>query len=457
MTLQFVLLLVSSSLCYNYYDYYDDQFDKTDLQYVSHETLTVILGSSFTVNCRGGDSSESLLYHNEVIFTGERKYNENTTSYFISTARENHTGTWTCGDYNTRLAVIPGLDRTAIILGSRVVVGEGTVVTVTEGDVLQPVCVTASLSLSSLSEREPSHWRLGGQILNQTEVMVRLDEEGREHVILSMEAIEARREESQLEVECSLQGAVSSLVVVVEYPPQFTISRQPNFGTPIVTQSSVSLLCSVDSQPASDVFWERDGVVVSTSEQLSLAEVTVADQGWYQCNANHKLGNYSSVGYYLAIKEPEDINMSLPCLSSEQPSVMTPQHNISTTRGHNVTIYSKYCSALPVTATIWSGPNVLIRQGETRGRFRTAVVARETETCTTVSLVIGDVTDSDTGQYLLVVSSEAGAGQGLAWLEVRPGEERVVATSGGGELPQHCDTLSILLVVTLLLPSTCYQ
>ena len=59
--------------------------------------------------------------------------------------------------------------------------------------------------------------------------------------------------------------------------------------------------------------------------------------------------------------------------------------------------------------------------------------------------------------YLLVVSSEAGAGQGLAWLEVRPGEERVVAPSGGGELPQHCDTLSILLVVTLLLPSTCYQ
>ena len=452
MTLQFVLLLVSSSLCYNYYDYYDDQFDKTDLQYVSHETLTVILGSSFTVNCRGGDSSESLLYHNEVIFTGERKYNENTTSYFISTARENHTGTWTCGDYNTRLAVIPGLDRTAIILGSRVVVGEGTVVTVTEGDVLQPVCVTASLSLSSLSEREPSHWRLGGQILNQTEVMVRLDEEGREHVILSMEAMEARREESQVEVECSLQGAVASLVVVVEYPPQFTISRQPNFGTPIVTQSSVSLLCSVDSQPASDVFWERDGVVVSTSEQLSLAEVTVADKGWYQCNANHKLGNYSSVGYYLAIKEAEDIKIPQPCpaLPSDQPVVMTPLHNISTTRGHNVTIYSKYCTSQPLTSTIWSGPNILIRQGDASGRFRTAEVGQETETCITVSLIIGEVETSDTGLYQLIVLSQAGAGQGQVWLEVGPGEERRLGATSGGGRRLTCDTL-ILLVVTLLL------
>ena len=452
MTLQFVLLLVSSSLCYNYYDYYDDQFDKTELQYVSHETLTVILGSSFTLSCRGGESSQPELHHNEVRFTEERNYNESRHSYLISSAREDHTGTWTCGDSTIHLAVIPGLERTAIILGSRVVEGEGTVVTVMEGDVLQPVCVTASSTTSSLSDGQPAHWRLGGQTLNQTEVLVRLDEEGREHFILSMEVMEVRREQNQLEVKCSLRGVEASLVLEVEYPPQFTISRQPNFGTPIVTQSSVSLVCTVDSWPASDVFWERDGVVVSTSDKLSLAGVTVEDQGWYQCNANHKLGNYSSVGYYLAIKEAEDINIPHPCPTPTigQPSVMTPLHNISTTRGHNVTIYSKYCSALPLTQTFWSGPNILIRQGDTTGRFRTAEVGQETETCTTVSLAIGKVDTSDTGLYLLIVSSEAGAGQGRVWLEVGPGEEkRLGATSGGGR-GLDCDTL-IFLVVTLLL------
>ena len=149
MTVKFVMLLVSSGLCYNYYDYYDDQFDKTDLQYVSHETLTVLLGSSFSVNCRGGDSSKLELYHDEVIFTEERKYNQTTSSYLISRAREDHTGTWTCGDSTTQLAVIPGLERPAIILGSRVVEGEGEVVTVREGDILQPLCVTAPSSLSN--------------------------------------------------------------------------------------------------------------------------------------------------------------------------------------------------------------------------------------------------------------------------------------------------------------------
>ena len=102
----------------------------------------------------------------------------------------------------------------------------------------------------------------------------------------------------------------------VEFPPQFTISRRPNFGTPIVTQSSVTLLCSVDSSPASEVFWEKDGAVVAREAELGLEGVREEDQGWYVCNANSKLGNYTSVGYYLAINQPEDINMSLPCLAS---------------------------------------------------------------------------------------------------------------------------------------------
>ena len=456
MTVQLILLLVSSSLCYNYYDYYDDDYDNSQLQYASHDTQTVVLGSSFAVPCHG---QETLLYHNDKRYEEEETFNKTSHSFLILEAREDHTGHWTCGDSHTHLAVIPGLERTVIILQDRVLVGRDTVLTVREEELLQPLCVTASSSLSSPRERDSAFWRVGSQVLNQTEVTVRLDEAGREHVMLSMAVLEVRREHSKLELECSLQGQSASVLLEVEFPPQFTISRHPNFGTPIVTQSSVTLVCSVDSSPGSEVFWEKDGVVVSHQAELGLEGVGEEDQGWYQCNANHKLGNYSSVGYYLAIKQPEEVNMSLPCLTSpsQQPTVMTPLHNISTTVGQNVTIYSKYCSPLAPLATFWSGPDVLIRQGEARERLRTAVVAEETETCTTVSLVTGEVKESDSGLYLLVVVSEAGAGQGGVWLEVRPGEERVVSSRAGlGSV--DCDMLIVLVsVVHLLLPTSCYQ
>ena len=72
MTVQLILLLVSSSLCYNYYDYYDDDYDNSQLQYASHDTQTVVLGSSFAVPCHG---QETLLYHNDKRYEEEETFN----------------------------------------------------------------------------------------------------------------------------------------------------------------------------------------------------------------------------------------------------------------------------------------------------------------------------------------------------------------------------------------------
>ena len=92
------------------------------------------------------------------------------------------------------------------------------------------------------------------------------------------------------------------------------------------------------------------------------------------------------MGYYLAVKAESELSPALgtspPCLGdpSSGPQVLTSLHNVSTTRGHNVTIYTKYCSSQPALAVIWTGPRVLVRhQADTQpaatGRFRTSTVA----------------------------------------------------------------------------------
>ena len=50
---------------------------------------------------------------------------------------------------------------------------------------------------------------------------------------------------------------------------------------------------------------------------------------------------------------------------------------------------------------------------------------------------------------MLLVSTEAGAGQGKAWLDVAPGGEKVVASSGS-----NCDNSALVkLILTILMVS----
>ena len=321
-------------------------------------------------------------------------------------------------------------------------------VTVLEDQVVAPVCVAAGVFWGETE----AQWRLGGEVIDQTgKVVARLDPEGREHVSVTMDTWRVARDHQGHVLECRLRGDTARVSLHVEYPPQFTIARLPQFGVPVVTGSSVSLRCEVDSEPVSQPYWERDGLTLSEAADLELASVSAEDEGWYQCNANHKLGNYSSVGYFLAVKAESELVPAPACAPAPGPRVFTPLHNISTTRGHNVTIYTKYCSTQPVLAVLWTGPRVLVKHEAVSGRFRTSTVAsEEPEDCTTVSLAIGEVEMEDGGLYVILVSSEAGAGQGRVWLDVAVGGERL-AVSGAGSI---CDSSVVIILVAfhLLLP-----
>jgi hypothetical protein len=109
-----------------------------------------------------------------------------------------------------------------------------------------------------------------------------------------------------------------SVELHVEFQPEFTISRTPGFGVPIVEGQSVRLRCSVEASPPASAFWEHNGSRLPsvsagpTSVAEPEADPSVAElffpvirqdsEGWYQCSAQHKFGNFSSVGYYLAVK-----------------------------------------------------------------------------------------------------------------------------------------------------------
>ena len=478
-----LLLIIASNhtvLSFTYYDYYADYgpppdtdlSDSADASSDSGRILTVLPDSAFSLACAPAPAPSDLYYNDELI-SGDRgiRYNQTGHSYTVTGARERHAGRWRCGDTGPELQVfiLPAEVMPGIILGDQLLSGEAGAVTVLEDQLVTPVCVAAGRYRGHTDNK----WRLNGEVINHTsQVMARLDTEGRDHLSFTMDTWRVSRSQQGHVLECSLQGNTARVTLHVEYPPQFTISRVPHFGVPVVTGSRVSLFCDVDSEPASQPYWERNGLTLSDSADLELTSVTSEDEGWYQCNANHKLGNYSSVGYFLAVKAESELSpalsTALPCLpdadSSPGPRVFTPLHNVSTTRGHNVTIYTKYCSTQPALAVIWTGPKVLVRHQEDltptpAGRFRTSTVASgDTEDCTTVSLAIGEVTMEDGGLYVILVSSSAGAGQGRVWLDVAAGEERRAqgqgATSGAGSL---CDIILVSVITLasfkLLLPT----
>ena len=457
-------------MSFTYYDYYADYGPPpdTDLPHSgdpspdSGQILTVLPDSAFSLSCPRSEAPTEL-YHNEEAISGasEVSYNQTGHSYTVTRAGERHAGQWRCGDSGPvlRVFILPSEARPGIILGDQLVSGEAGAVTLLEDQLVTPVCVAAGRFRGHTNHQ----WRLNGEVINQTSLVVaRLDSEGRDHVSFTMDTWRVSRTQQGHVLECSLQGDTARVLLHVEYPPQFTISRVPHFGVPVVTGSRVSLFCDVDSEPVSQPYWERNGLTLSDSASLELASVNSEDEGWYQCNANHKLGNYSSVGYFLAVKAESELSpglsTALPCLSDSSPGprVFTPLHNVSTTRGHNVTIYAKFCSTLPALAVIWTGPRVLVRHEvditpAVSGRFRTSTVASgDTEDCTTVSLAIGEVAMEDGGLYVILVSSEAGAGQGRVWLDVAAGEERLAQgqeSSAAGPGP-ICD-ISLVSLVTL--------
>lgn len=461
-------LLTSIKLhSYSYYDYYYEDTVDSD----NSKLLTVLLDSSFTVSCQTDQqqqtslsSNEINLYHNDTFLADtddNLRYNATSDSWLIVRARVEHAGHWGCDGANTMVAVLPHPQQAVIIVNDRVIQGSGNVMRLEEDQWISPVCaIIASNTLQYHGDSLPS-WTIDGGMANGTQdTSHQLDADGREHIHLRLDTFRVTRDHAGKTLQCSIFGQSVDVLLDVEYPPQFTISRDPHFGSPVTVGSSMTLSCQVDSAPTTTAFWQHNGAVVSNTSVLFIPTLSADHGGWYQCNANHKLGNFSSVGYFLSVKQSEDVDLTpAPPSHCDQsstvtgrPHVFTPIHNISTTRGQNVTIYSQYCSSVPPLAIVWSGPQVVlslhVATQSSPDRFNTKVVSRDSN-CTTVSLMIGKVETEDSGGYIFMVSTSEGVEQGKIWLDVAQGGEMVSAV---------CDnTIVSLILVTASLLLSCHS
>ncbi|RZF41064.1 hypothetical protein LSTR_LSTR002696 [Laodelphax striatellus] len=101
--------------------------------------------------------------------------------------------------------------------------------------------------------------------------------------------------------------ANASIRLDVQYAPSFGISRIPGFGTPLREGISVSLKCDVDSNPPAKPVWKKDEslppVPQSEDGYLNFSVIRKEHSGWYKCMTRHVLGEFSSIGYYLSVRE----------------------------------------------------------------------------------------------------------------------------------------------------------
>lgn len=69
----------------------------------------------------------------------------------------------------------------------------------------------------------------------------------------------------------------------------------------------MSLKCDVDSNPKAKPIWLKDDgdpPVLQTPEGfLNFTEIKREHSGWYKCIARHMLGRFSSIGYFLNVRE----------------------------------------------------------------------------------------------------------------------------------------------------------
>ncbi|CAG9816227.1 unnamed protein product [Phaedon cochleariae] len=93
--------------------------------------------------------------------------------------------------------------------------------------------------------------------------------------------------------------------------PSFGISRDPGFGFPVREGMPVSLKCDVDANPRAAPVWRKDDgeppVEQSADGFLNFTDIRREHSGWYKCVARHRLGRFSSIGYFLNVRYETDV------------------------------------------------------------------------------------------------------------------------------------------------------
>jgi len=475
--------LTSSSLSkpyssgYSYYPDYGDDYNYYDQSSPIFSIMTVLINNSFTVNCLGIEdmTNQLQLVHNGQEMEGysveeDMSSVESMYSFKVKKAALSDSGKWSCVGAGSgqgahyHVAVLPAVDLVSLVIDG-VLIGNQSVMTLREGSYIQPVCARIQTQGYHIPSSAGASWSLGDEPVNQTsEQLISIDTEGREHITYTMHSFRVDRGHFGKVLICNIYGESVGVELQVEHQPEFTISREPGFGSPVLAQMTVSLRCEVEASPESHPYWEKNGVLVSNTSQLLFTNLSIHDEGWYQCSTNHKLGNFSSVGYFLSVKQVVTPNPAMDNIKTQttgqvvflesgespincntsRPVIIPPTDSVSTNVGQSVILSIQFCSNPKPTGIFWVGPQVLLKPGEQTERFYALPVpALQEDMCVTVSLELEQVELKDKGEYLLLVRNKYGIQEGVVWLEMNGGEGE--KTSSTGRI--YCDIIIAFLLL----------
>ena len=243
----------------------------------------------------------------------------------ISPVSSADAGTWTChrasekkdhptkeaeGQKSWRLIVLPGIEKVFAFGDNK----GSSVITASEGDDVDLACAiivrkqnvrdgaksvlrwtskTAQVEGLDLSRQETAeHF-----VQNNDEVL---------GFVTTLELLDVDRDLNRADLSCSAHFGVASFTLEVEYPPTFTIKRVPGFGIPVLSGMTVSLECDADVRPKTFGSWLKDEEeMASENGTVVIYEAGLGDVGWYQCYILYNGEEYSSIAYFLSVKERE--------------------------------------------------------------------------------------------------------------------------------------------------------
>lgn len=404
-------------------DYQDYGSDYQDYDYYpepkapAHLALALV-NSSFRVGC-GGEGGP-LLHGGQEVVLGGRVERTGARGYTVRGARAPDSGVWGCGGEDLAVVVLASSGTVHLLEGHGKVLANTSVVTVQEGSHLHPACGLV-LAPGVAAPAWPPAWTWEGQVAEvDSEQVVQSDGD---HLVSHLGVILVHRSQHGARLGCQVGGLAPVWVSLqVEHQPEFTLGREPGFGSPASLGSRLALLCTVEASPASSPVWEKDGKLVARGSKLEFPRLEADHEGWYVCSTSHAMGNFSSVGYYLSVKAGEgghrsttlsgqvrvvETRASAPlCERDPRAPMVEPPEPVRTTIGSRATIVMQLCSNTPASRVIWAGPGGLLLEP---GQERLGVEALDLErgnTCDLAKLVVEQVEDVHQGEWIMVARNK---------------------------------------------------
>ena len=344
-----------------------------------------------------------------------------------------HIGTWKCEDDYFYLVVVPEIQKLTLLVNGRRYLSR-SLVTVREGEPIKAICAVI-LEEGVSEETDMIRWTVFNDTMTlASKDVASIDSEGREHLSSSLDSFLAEKSDSGELISCNFREQILVIELLVEYQPEFTLDREPKFGSIVIEKMTVKLSCQVEAVPESTPYWLKDGHLVSNSSILFFPNVSLSDQGWYQCSTSHKFGNFSSVGLYLSVsstQNEEDISTSSHVIlldkqenseilsAGQNQDVVTPIQNLYFSKiGEPVTLSFRICSIPTPSHVIWAGPRVLLKKEESNDRFKAYQFEVHGDYCVEERLDIESVKETDVGEYVILVRNDFGVYQGTIWLQL---------------------------------------